>query len=244
MSSSWRAAELRPLTSQNALDRLASASSVDGVAPQRALIDLRRALMVGAAAVLVAASWALAGGGQTSAEARAVVYGQQAFASRDGRTLAAGSRDGTVLSWDVQTDNQVGTALNGHAGPVSSVAFSPNGRTLATATENGTVQLWDVRSDTRIGTLKGLSGIVDSVAFSPSGRIVAAGGRDGVVLLWDVPSRSQLGTALKAHAGSVYSVAFSPDGRTLAAGSADGRGVVMGRANPRPAWDARRSRHQ
>jgi WD40 repeat protein len=217
---------------------------VDGVAPQRALIDLRRALMVGAAAVLVAASWALAGGGQTSAEARAVVYGQQAFASRDGRTLAAGSRDGTVLSWDVQTDNQVGTALNGHAGPVSSVAFSPNGRTLATATENGTVQLWDVRSDTRIGTLKGLSGIVDSVAFSPSGRIVAAGGRDGVVLLWDVPSRSQLGTALKAHAGSVYSVAFSPDGRTLAAGSADGRGVVMGRANPRPAWDARRSRHQ
>ena len=112
--------------------------------------------------------------------------------------------------------------LDGHAGPVSSVAFSPGGGTLATATENGTVQLWDMRSSALVKTLKGLTGIVDSVAFSPSPHTLAAGGRDGTVLLWNLARRTGLGAALKAHVGSVYSVSFSPDGRELAVASANG----------------------
>ena len=102
-----------------------------------------------------------------------------------GLALAAASQ---VIGKTHVVDNQVGAALNGHAGPVSSVAFSPNSGTIATATENGTVQLWDVPHRSRVGTLRGLAGIIDSVAFSPRGRTVAAGSRAGLVLLWDAPS--------------------------------------------------------
>ena len=124
------------------------------------MTGLRRALIVGAAAAFVTASSSLADRIQTIARARDVAYGREAVGGPDTGTLAAGSRDRTRLLWDAHSD-QLGTALNGHAGPVSSVAFSSNGGTLATATENGTVQLWDVRRNTLVGTLKGLTGIVD-----------------------------------------------------------------------------------
>jgi WD40 repeat protein len=200
---------------------------VDGVDPQHALIDLRRALMVGAAAVFVAASWALAGGGQTIAEARAVVYGQQAFASPNGRTLATATENGTVQLWDVRSDTRIGT-LKGLSGIVDSVAFSPSGRIVAAGGSDEVVLLWDVPSRSQLGTaLKAHAGSVYSVAFSPDGRTLAAGSANGTVLLWDVRTHARLGT-LRSHA--IISVAFSPNGRTLAAGSASGTVLL---------WDVR-----
>ena len=168
----------------------------------------KRALIVGAVAVLLTAISAFAGGG---------------------RALASAGPFGA------------GSTLTAHAGPVSSIAFSPNGHTLAAATENGTVQLWDLRRDSLVGTLRGLVRIVDSVAFSPNGRTVAAGSRGGAVRLWGAPSSRQLGGALRAHAGSIYSVLFSPNGRTLAAASANGTVQLWAGEQPPTAWTARQS---
>jgi WD40 repeat protein len=38
--------------------------------------------------------------------------------SRDGKTLAGGSDDGTVRLWDVATHQQIGAPLTGPTGPV------------------------------------------------------------------------------------------------------------------------------
>ena len=61
--------------------------------------------------------------------------------SPDGRTLATGSDDKTVLLWDL-TDrgapDRAGQPLTGHTSVVTSMAFSPDGRTLVAGGADGT----------------------------------------------------------------------------------------------------------
>ena len=48
----------------------------------------------------------------------------------DGRTLATASLDRTVRLWSVASGQEL-LVLDGHTGPVRTVAFSPDGRMLA-----------------------------------------------------------------------------------------------------------------
>ena len=69
--------------------------------------------------------------------------------SPDGRTLAAGSGDGTIWLWNVTNPahaTQIGQPLTGPTLGVNSVAFSPDGHTLAAA-DGGTIRLWDLDVD-------------------------------------------------------------------------------------------------
>ena len=164
--------------------------------------------------------------------------------SPDGRTLASGGgfnenpadliqefvlKRHAVRLWDLTTGKQL-AELQGHAGPISSVGFSPDGRLLATASWDDTIRLWDSASGNAISVLEGHTENVSMVAFAPDGDTLASASFDGTVRLWDLATGKLL-IELECHQGPVWSLAFSPDGRTLATGSADDNSIKLWDAN-------------
>ncbi|UCH24528.1 MAG: hypothetical protein JSV66_11285 [Trueperaceae bacterium] len=143
--------------------------------------------------------------------------------SSDGRILASGSSDDTVILWDVERRQMIGEPLVGHSDYVYSLTFDPGGKILSSTSDDGTIILWDVDTQEQIGKpLVSDTGAwrVNATAFSPDGRILAGAEIYGDIVLWDVDTQEQLGI-LRGHSNSVASIAFSPDGTLLASSSWD-----------------------
>ena len=134
--------------------------------------------------------------------------------------------------WDIATGKKL-FDLNGHAGLVTSVAFSPDGQRLASASSDQTVKIWDCATGKELFALRGHAsdvtsvasgglhaGWITSVAFSPDGQRLASARHDTTVKIWEIATGKEL-LALKGDAGGVDSVAFSPDGQRLASAGDD-----------------------
>lgn len=137
--------------------------------------------------------------------------------SPDDRQLAIASHD-TVQLCEAKTGSALQT-LKGHAGDVSSIAFSPDGQLLASGSNDRTIRLWDIETGAALQTMEEHSSIVHCVAFAPNKQHIASASSDKTVRLWNV--NSGIVRTLKGHSDTVSSVAFSPDGQQLASASWD-----------------------
>ncbi len=145
--------------------------------------------------------------------------------SPDGKLALSGSRDNTVILWDVATGDIVRT-FEGHEDRVHSVAFSPDGKTALSGSRDNTVILWDVATGEQLHRFEGHTDYVYAVAFSPDGQTALSGSVDDTVILWDIPNRAELHRFERDlpedSDPGVNSVAFSPDGQRALFGYEDG----------------------
>src|SRR5262249_4775370 len=100
--------------------------------------------------------------------------------SLDGKTIASGSKDGTVRLWDLVSCREA-RRLEGEQ-PVESMVLSQDGERLAVLDCSGIIRLWGVASGKLCRQLQGLDvGDMQSLAISPDGRSLFCGGREFVV---------------------------------------------------------------
>lgn len=135
--------------------------------------------------------------------------------SPDGRLIAGGAQDGTVVVWDAAT-RQPAAPLDGrHESAVDALAFSPDGRTLVSADLSGTVLFRDLETRREVG-----SGAVlhpNALAISPDSTVLVVASEDGATL-FDLAQRRTLGDLPLPAGTNVRQAAFTPDGRTLVTG--------------------------
>jgi dipeptidyl aminopeptidase/acylaminoacyl peptidase len=141
--------------------------------------------------------------------------------SPDGRYLASGGEDKSVIVWNLATGQQQ-KILNDHTGYVYAVQFSPDGKYLATAGGDNTVRIYPVDIWTSPVVFYQATSDIQSISYSPDGRFLGFGTNYGELSIWDIATKKKLWESdVTSATGGIYSVAFSNDGKYFAGGGAN-----------------------
>ena len=149
------------------------------------------------------------------------VVGVLAF-SPNGKILATGNYAGTILVWNLPTQNHLfPTALAHDTLPILSFAFTTDSQTLASGGADGTIRAWDLTNKNRHLMIQGHTGNVRGLQFLENGETLFSCGTDGTFRYWHSETGKErlIPTKQKWY---VFSAALSKEGKVIASGSVDG----------------------
>jgi WD40 repeat protein len=161
--------------------------------------------------------------------AKPLAQGQQLCQVRyspDGKTLAAGTFEGTVRRWDAAATPFADLpVLSGHNGWVQCLAFHPDGKRLFSADSWGRLTCWPFAvqlAKPLWSTKDAHDGWIHAMAMSVDGTWLATGGRDQTIRITSPDDGKAVRTL--AAGEDVLALMFHPDGKSLVSG--DLKGVI------------------
>lgn len=135
--------------------------------------------------------------------------------------VAAGSVDGTVFLWDVQTGHLRQKLNDGRHTSIHAIAFNPDDDVLIAGNSDHTIVLWEIESGTRIDELIGHQATITCFGqIRLHHNFLISGSSDGVINIWDMATRERFGS-LQAHSNIISGICIGTDGR-YATSSFDG----------------------
>jgi len=138
----------------------------------------------------------------------------------DGRTILAGSTDGTIGVWDRLTGEPV-RIFRAAPSAVLGLSVARGGNIYAAVGVDGPVRLFDLPRRHPLAELTGIPNDPTSVAISPDGRIGVTGDSARVVRIWDLAAKKSI-RDLPGHTAAITGVAFVAPTRTVLATAANG----------------------
>ena len=144
-----------------------------------------------------------------------------ALCSNNSRQLVAGTRDGNVILWCLNSGAQI-QELPSHTRQVNGVKFSPDAKRVVSCGSDFFLKVIDIKTGCILFS-KDLGEELSCIAFD--GRTVLVGGASGQLSLWDIHTVKFCGK-IAAHKGPVTSLWVSEDGEIIATGGEDRRVVV------------------
>lgn len=133
--------------------------------------------------------------------------------SPDGRWLASGSGDATILLRDAVTGNVQRRIVAGKFS-VASIAMTPDSQTLV-AQVDGKIKSWPIGDESERATVLPLNVDAVNMALSADGRFLAAGSRDGSVSFWKWGQWQEPTKLPVLGTGGWPRMTFSSDGEIL-----------------------------
>ena len=173
--------------------------------------------------------WNPDGGTRTATLAGVATWGAVAF-SGDGKRIAAGSVDGSVMVWDVETKHALVRPMPAHRGAVASLSFDQHGDSLvSTSADDARIALWDIGRPNHLAETLRAQERVDGILFLPGTEsLISAGSNPGLVV-WDLRNGKRQPRVIPESGG---------DGRTIAVTTdKEGRRMASATENEITAWD-------
>ncbi|MGJ3240822.1 MAG: protein kinase domain-containing protein [Anaerolineae bacterium] len=141
----------------------------------------------------------------------------------DGSHLVSGSRDNSVIIWDIAQGEMIGEPLVAHTNAVEAVQFNADGTMIASGGRDNNIILWSVSEQEPLGPpLVRHENWINDLAFSPTGNQLISVSGDNSVILWDALEQRAIGLPLFGHGAWVNSVSFADDGTYMVTGARNG----------------------